>query len=78
MHSPLSAFFLILLRTYRVVGSLVGFRSSCRFYPSCSVYAGRAIEKQGASRGGRKALGRLFRCHPWNPGGIDLPEMENS
>lgn len=44
----------------------------CRFYPSCSVYAKKAIEKYGGLRGGGKALWRILRCGPWSKGGIDL------
>jgi len=44
---------------------------SCRFYPSCSQYAYDAIARYGVIRGGWMALGRLSRCHPFNPGGYD-------
>jgi putative membrane protein insertion efficiency factor len=44
---------------------------ACRFAPSCSEYAGLAILRHGLWRGGRQALGRLLRCHPWHPGGYD-------
>lgn len=44
---------------------------SCRFYPSCSVYAIEAISRFGALRGGYLAARRLLRCHPFNPGGLD-------
>jgi hypothetical protein len=44
---------------------------TCRFYPSCSDYAIRAIEKYGLIRGGLKAVWRILRCHPFNPGGYD-------
>lgn len=43
----------------------------CRFYPTCSEYAALAIERYGLIKGSYKALGRLLRCHPWNPGGHD-------
>jgi hypothetical protein len=43
----------------------------CRFYPSCSGYAYDAIEQHGAPRGAALAVRRLFRCHPFNPGGYD-------
>jgi hypothetical protein len=47
----------------------------CRFYPSCSAYALEALSRHGAFRGSWLAARRLFRCHPWNPGGIDpVPE----
>jgi len=44
---------------------------SCRFYPTCSDYALEAIEKYGVLVGGIKALKRILRCHPFNPGGYD-------
>ncbi len=44
---------------------------SCRFYPSCSCYARQAIEKHGVLRGGILAAWRIFRCHPFHPGGYD-------
>ncbi len=43
----------------------------CRFYPSCSEYAYRAIGEYGAPRGVLLAIKRIFRCHPFNPGGYD-------
>ncbi len=44
---------------------------TCRYIPSCSEYARLAIEKYGAWRGGKLALKRILRCHPWHPGGYD-------
>jgi hypothetical protein len=46
---------------------------SCRFEPSCSDYARLAILQYGALRGSAKAAGRLLRCHPFHPGGVDMP-----
>lgn len=43
----------------------------CRFEPSCSRYALEALERHGARRGVRLTLGRLLRCHPFRPGGVD-------
>jgi len=37
---------------------------SCRFEPSCSVYALEAIKTHGPARGLWLALRRLSRCHP--------------
>lgn len=46
---------------------------ACRFEPSCSEYAYGAILKYGPWRGSLRAAGRLLRCHPFHPGGIDPP-----
>jgi len=43
----------------------------CRFYPSCSDYAMDAIRIHGSLKGSFLAVKRLFRCHPYNPGGYD-------
>jgi putative membrane protein insertion efficiency factor len=45
----------------------------CRFYPSCSSYAGDAIRHYGPLSGSWRALRRLSRCHPFHPGGFDPP-----
>ena len=45
----------------------------CRFHPTCSEYFILAIRKYGALRGLFKGLGRICRCHPWHPGGVDWP-----
>jgi putative membrane protein insertion efficiency factor len=45
----------------------------CRFQPTCSRYFIGAVEKYGAIRGTWRGLGRICRCHPWNPGGYDPP-----
>ena len=37
---------------------------SCRFQPSCSVYALEAIATHGPGKGLLLALSRLGRCHP--------------
>ncbi len=44
---------------------------SCRFYPTCSVYARLAIAKYGILRGGMLSLLRVLKCHPLHPGGYD-------
>ena len=43
----------------------------CRFHPTCSAYAAEAVELHGLGRGLWLALGRLLRCAPWHPGGVD-------
>lgn len=44
---------------------------SCRFTPTCSVYAIEAIERHGALRGLSLAARRIGRCHPLAHGGHD-------
>ncbi len=50
----------------------------CRFRPTCSDYAIQAIEKYGLLKGGLKATRRVLRCNPWNKGGYDPVERENT
>ncbi len=45
--------------------------SSCRYQPTCSVYAVEAIERFGLIPGGSMAIARILRCHPFRPGGFD-------
>lgn len=46
---------------------------SCRFSPTCSEYVRLAVLKHGVLRGLWLGAGRLLRCQPLHPGGIDLP-----
>jgi putative membrane protein insertion efficiency factor len=68
-----------LLKLYRLVVSPL-YGNVCRYYPSCSAYALRAVEVHGALKGSWLAGRRLLRCHPWSPGGYDpvpgTPEFE--
>ena len=41
----------------------------CRFTPTCSRYAETVIARDGALRGGMKAIARIARCGPWTPQG---------
>jgi putative membrane protein insertion efficiency factor len=59
-----------LLKAYRLVISPL-YGQVCRYHPSCSAYALRAVEVHGAVRGSWLAARRLGRCHPWAPGGYD-------
>jgi len=68
---------LFLIRLYQlIISPLTG--SNCRFYPSCSAYAYQAINLHGPVRGMILMLKRLFKCHPFHPGGYDaVPEKNN-
>ncbi len=58
------------IRGYQVaISPMLG--PACRYYPTCSNYALEAIEKYGALTGGWMAVRRIFRCHPFRPGGYD-------
>lgn len=59
-----------LLKVYRLaISPLYG--DVCRYYPSCSAYALRAVAVHGAVKGSWLAGRRLLRCHPWAAGGYD-------
>ena len=45
----------------------------CRFEPTCSNYFIEAVRKYGAVRGAWRGVKRIARCHPFHPGGVDLP-----
>ena len=45
--------------------------ASCRFYPSCSVYAQTSFQRLGFWKGAYLSLWRIFKCNPFHPGGFD-------
>ncbi len=64
------------LQAYRIVLS-PHLGASCRFEPSCSVYAIEALQRHGVVRGLWLTLQRLLRCRPWGPQGYDpVPLVE--
>jgi uncharacterized protein len=54
---------LFALRCYKAYLSVL-FAGSCRFEPTCSMYAYQAIERFGVWRGVWLGTKRLLRCHP--------------
>lgn len=61
---------ILLVRGYRLLLS-PWLGSSCRFEPTCSVYALEALQRHGAAAGSYLAAARVLRCHPWCDGGFD-------
>ena len=51
-------------------------KPSCRFTPSCSLYALRAVREWGVLFGLSLAFWRILRCNPFCKGGYD-PVPEN-
>jgi len=62
-HSVAVKAALTALRIYKAYLSVL-FAGSCRFEPTCSLYAYEAIERFGVMRGSWMGLKRLLRCHP--------------
>ena len=62
--------FILLVRFYQVAISPLK-PPTCRFSPTCSTYALEALKKYGLLKGGRLALRRVMRCHPWGGSGYD-------
>ena len=68
----MSSLAIAVIRAYqRLISPLLG--PACRFYPSCSAYSCECFARHGVLRGAWLTLRRLGRCHPWHPGGVDLP-----
>lgn len=66
----MQGFLIQLLRWYKSwVSPLLP--TACRFHPTCSEYMRESIERHGALRGLWLGVRRLFRCHPFHPGGFD-------
>jgi uncharacterized protein len=67
-----------LIKGYRMFISPL-FPPSCRFQPTCSMYAMQAIERFGVIKGSWLGVRRILRCHPFHPGGYDpIPEMRGA
>lgn len=61
----------------RFVSPLYG--EVCRYAPSCSSYALRALQDWGVICGVGLIVWRLLRCNPFTPGGIDdVPTKRNN
>lgn len=64
---------LFMIRLYqRFISPLKPPRYRCRYYPTCSSYFVKAIERFGVVRGLMLGARRVLSCHPWSSGGVDL------
>lgn len=61
---------IIILKIYKKYLS-VFFPPSCKYHPTCSMYAIEAIEKYGIFKGGLITIWRVLRCNPFLKGGYD-------
>lgn len=43
----------------------------CKYYPTCSEYSYRAIDKYGIIKGLGLSIWRVIRCNPLSKGGYD-------
>lgn len=67
---PFGWLMLGLIKGYQLaISPMLGQR--CRFYPSCSAYAIDSLQTHGPLKGLVLAVRRVFRCHPWQLGGLD-------
>lgn len=46
---------------------------TCRYHPSCSVYALEALARYGVVKGGWLAAARILSCNPWSQRPYDDP-----
>ena len=68
--SMIKTLLVTLIKGYRLLLS-PWLGQSCRFEPTCSVYALQALEQHGAGIGTYLAAARIARCQPWCAGGHD-------
>ena len=59
-----------MIRGYQLLVSPV-LAPTCRYEPTCSAYALKAVSRFGAARGGWLSLKRMVSCHPWGGAGFD-------
>lgn len=66
----LTRFFIKLITLYQKTLSPF-LPQSCKYYPSCSHYAVKALHQHGLLKGLVLSVWRVLRCNPWSRGGID-------
>ena len=65
LRNPVLGILLLVIHGYRYFISPL-MLPSCRFYPSCSNYAIKAVEKHGGLKGLYYFIRRIFKCHPFH------------
>lgn len=55
-----------IIKFYRKAISPYKGNCHCRFTPTCSMYALKAIEKYGALKGTKLSVKRILKCHPFS------------
>ena len=45
--------------------------STCKYYPTCSEYTKKAVDKYGIIKGSVLGIIRILKCNPFSKGGID-------
>ena len=74
---PVREALVLMVRGYRLtLGKVVG--GGCRFHPSCSAYAERALREVGVLRGVPLSIWRMLRCSPLTKGGVDYPPSRSA
>ena len=63
---------ILLVTFYRKFLSPLKGKPTCIFYPSCSLYAIKALREWGFIRGMGLTAWRLLRCQPFSHGGYDF------
>ena len=67
---PFEIIFAFFIKLYKLFISPL-LPHTCRFSPSCSSYALKAIKRFGIIHGGYLSLKRILRCSPGHKGGND-------
>lgn len=70
VKNPVTAVLILVIKIYKYAISPY-LPSSCRFYPTCSVYTMTALHRYGLLKGIYLSAKRLLRCHPFCDGGYD-------
>ncbi len=78
MNSIPQKIVLSLIDFYRRRISPLKHRPTCKYYPTCSQYAERAVSEWGVFVGGALSLWRVLRCNPFSRGGIDYAPRRRS